>query len=243
MKLISLNLETDKHYKTALPFLEKEAADVVCLQEIPESFIKDLEQLGYFVTYSPMTKKELANGLESTGLATASRQKPEEVLVEHYHIANPDVPVFDNDHKHDTENMMFISSIIDGYHVVTTHFTWTPDGSVPNDHQKEDLPKLLNLLNKLEPHVLCGDMNIPRCCNFLYQEFIKQYQDEVPEHYLSSLDKDLHRCGSSEDHQHLFNDYVVDYIFSQPPYRADDVRLEFGVSDHAAVVGNIFKDN
>lgn len=39
--------------------------------------------------------------------------------------------------------------------------------------------------------------------------------------------------------QPIFEEYMVDYIFTQSPYWADNVKLKFGVSDHAAVIAEI----
>ena len=36
MKLISLNIELNRRYKTVLPFLKREKPDIICLQEVLE---------------------------------------------------------------------------------------------------------------------------------------------------------------------------------------------------------------
>ena len=67
------------------------------------------------------------------------------------------------------------------------------------------------------------------------------YTDTIPANYTSSLDKTLHRKGDDPSRAHLFTDFMVDYLFTKPDYQASDVRLEFGISDHAAVVATISK--
>jgi exonuclease III len=47
-------LKKDKHYDTVLPFLDNEMADVICLQEVPESFITELHARGYFIIFAPL---------------------------------------------------------------------------------------------------------------------------------------------------------------------------------------------
>jgi len=46
--------------------------------------------------------------------------------------------------------------------------------------------------------------------------------------------------GEVASRAHLFTHFMVDYIFIQPPYRAENVEFIFGVSDHAAVVAEVF---
>ena len=52
MKLISINIELNKHYKTVLDFLKQENPDVICLQELLgddfENFKKVLGKQGIF---------------------------------------------------------------------------------------------------------------------------------------------------------------------------------------------------
>jgi endonuclease/exonuclease/phosphatase family metal-dependent hydrolase len=67
------------------------------------------------------------------------------------------------------------------------------------------------------------------------------YQDEIPKHYQSSLDRNLHRLGKVKLDQPIFDKFMVDYIFAKPEYEVTGERLEFGVSDHAAVVAHIVK--
>jgi endonuclease/exonuclease/phosphatase family metal-dependent hydrolase len=125
------------------------------------------------------------------------------------------------------------------YSIGTTHFTWTPDGDKPGFGQRADMKVFMEIVKKLPSHIMCGDFNIPRHHNALYENLTEIYTDTIPEKYKSSLDKTLHRIGHLPEKQTLFNDYMVDYVFTQPPYKASDVHLEFKLSDHAAVVATI----
>ena len=127
------------------------------------------------------------------------------------------------------------------YSIATVHLMVTPDGKeIPA--QTASVKKLLKFLDTKEPHILCGDFNIPRGYNTNYHLFTDKYIDTIPHLYTSSLDRTLHRDGNNPElHSPIFDIYMVDYIFSQPPYSVSDVRLEFGVSDHAAVLAQISK--
>jgi endonuclease/exonuclease/phosphatase family metal-dependent hydrolase len=125
------------------------------------------------------------------------------------------------------------------YLVYTTHFTWTEDGETPSQEQIESMNALLTHTQTLEPHLLCGDFNIPRNINYLYKNLVGEYVDNIPAQYVSSLDKDLHRLKDNMEKKRVLDTFMVDYVFSQHPYKVSDVRLEFDLSDHAAVVGTV----
>ena len=100
---------------------------------------------------------------------------------------------------------------------------------------------MLPIIDLLDPHVFCGDFNIPRGHNVLYETLTTRYTDSVPATYASSLDKNIHRKGDDISRAHLFTSFMVDYVFTQKPYQAENVRLEFGISDHAAVVADVLR--
>jgi endonuclease/exonuclease/phosphatase family metal-dependent hydrolase len=130
----------------------------------------------------------------------------------------------------------------DDFFVAVTHFTWGPEGEVATPEQHTSMDALLTYTENLEPHILCGDFNLPRDYNPLYERLAHAYTDNIPKTYTSSLDKNLHRLGDDSTKQHLFSSFMVDYILSRPPYLVSNVRLVFGVSDHAAVVGQVTKN-
>ncbi len=125
------------------------------------------------------------------------------------------------------------------YTIAAIHLfdTWNGEASPAQD---ASVTALLTYLATLPPHILCGDCNMPRGYNTNYERFITRYTDEIPHTYTSSLDRTLHRAGTRTDlNAPIFDIYMVDYLFSESPYRVSDVRLEFGVSDHAAVIASI----
>ncbi|MCF7816005.1 MAG: hypothetical protein K9M10_03905 [Candidatus Pacebacteria bacterium] len=243
MKLITINIEGDLHFDSVIPFIKAELPDILCIQEIFKIDLCQLEELGYSCTFLPMTMKLTRGKYYEWGTALCSQAKPTKTRTFYYPTPCNEIPVFNH---HDIENSVLhgvIESCIpiggDNFRIATTHFTWTPDGAVPSTKQKTDIVTLLAYLAQLEPHVLCGDFNIPRSCSPLYAELTKHYTDTIPESYVSSLDAKVHRHGKTLGKERIFNSFMVDYIFTQPPYKATDVRLGFGLSDHAAVVATI----
>lgn len=243
MKLISLNIEGKAHLERVTHFLRNESPDVFCLQEIFREDFEYFETLGYTGIFLPMTLKDVAGIKSEIGIALYSRNKIIQANTFYYSHTLSSVPIFDKD---DIPNSVLPGVIIADiecagktFSIATTHFTWTPEGSHPCTEQKEDMGIFLTHIEKLPPHVICGDFNIPRNINSLYPELTKHYTDTIPLQYSSSLDKTLHRLGNDSDKERIFTSFMVDYIFTQPPYIATDVTLEFGVSDHAGLIANI----
>ncbi len=249
MKLVSLNIEGDRHFDRVLPFVEKESPDVLCLQEVFEPDLFRFKDLGYYTSFSGETLK-MQNGIEVPfGYGICSR---EQILNEksfYYRNGEYELRFFDQSRRlqstmESKRGIILVDTTIDNvtYSIGTVHFTWTPNGDIANPEQISSMASLLEYTQTLPPHILTGDFNIPRSKNILYKELIEHYTDTVPASYASSLDKSLHYAGENPELNHLFTDYLVDYIFTQPPYTARDVRLEFGISDHAGVVATILKE-
>jgi endonuclease/exonuclease/phosphatase family metal-dependent hydrolase len=246
MKLISLNVEDVMNEERVLPFLEREMADVVCLQETTEKYLAPLQELGYTTFFEPRCIKshegvDFVDGLLFASLHPATFQT--------YHYYNPHNGIireqFDVEtQRNNTPRSLVLAHV--GYHdeqyvIGTTHFTWTPKGALPCAAQKQDLKAYLELVATLPPHIVCGDFNIPRHHNELYVPLTQVYTDTVPQSYITSLDPNLHRMRHEPLKKDLLENFMVDYVFIQPPYSASNVRLEFGVSDHAAVVATLSK--
>jgi len=240
MKLISLNVEGKKHTEIVFSFLMAEQADVVCLQEAPEDWCPQLQSLGYQTTFAPMLIRT-RNETHVEGVIFASKKK-HDATTEYYYKSAAEVTDYTKGEREKLAHPVIIGSVILNditFSIATTHFMVTKDG-LADDHQRQGLEELLKTLAPKENHILCGDFNMPRSVNTLYPEVTKIYTDTVPDKFSSSLDRNIHRLGSSTTlNEPIFDSYMVDYIFTQEPYVASDVRLVFGLSDHAAVVGNI----
>jgi len=238
MKLISLNLEGKHHLDTVLPFLETESADVVCLTEAAQDMQPWLEARGYFVTFAVMVHRN-HDGLQfESGVMLASKSAHTAEIF-YYRQPATGIMQFEKDNKRGTISQAAIFATIGDFNLATTHFTWNPVGETADENQTTDLAALLAYLRTKPPHILCGDFNIPRHYNVLYKELITQYTDTVPTSYSSSLDAVHHRAGKSPDLQKLFTHFMVDYLFTQAPYQVSNVRLQFDISDHAAVLADV----
>lgn len=235
MKLISLNLEGKRHLVTALPFIEKESPDYLALQEAPEDIQDWLQNQGYHTTFSPMNIK-LQDGIKFTSGIMFASKVPHDSEIHYYYKPNKNIVEYVKENKRGTIAHSVIFATIDNINIATTHFTWNPVGETADIHQTNDMKSLLEYLDTKPAHVLCGDFNIPRLQNELYLDLNERYTDNIPNHYLSSLDREKHRHSQTPKLQKIFDSFMVDYIFTKPPYQATNTRLEFGVSDHAAVI-------
>jgi len=249
IKLISLNIERNLHYDTALPFLRREEADVVCLQEILDRDVKRFEEAlqmkALYVSTSYADKgrhtEELARlGVqEGNALLTRLPITREGVF---YYYGSPDVvprvtdPLAPDRYDH-MRGAVIWASVQAGEHpftIGTTHFTWTPEGSIVSKGQWQDVDALLKRLEEFPEFILCGDFNAPRGLP-IWGKLAERFKDNIPPEYTTSIDQKLHfKPGIM---------YVVDGLFSSKEYRVFDVRLVEGVSDHKAVVGMIERVN
>lgn len=244
MKLVQCNVEGMRHLETVEELLKKEDPDVVCLQEANENHRHILESLGHQVSFIPEMIENRDNEMLPEGVMFGSKTPYTPECV-YYFKPSDELQLADMDKKRVTYRQGYICAdvTIDNatYTIVTTHFTWTPQGEIPCQDQLEDMDTLLSLLKSKPAHILVGDMNFPRHHSPLYARLLERYTDEIPTEYKISLDKTFHRLGNDPEKADLFTDFMVDYVFTQPPYTAHNVRLRFGVSDHAAVIAEIEK--
>jgi endonuclease/exonuclease/phosphatase family metal-dependent hydrolase len=242
LKLVSLNMEGPKHYSTVFPFVDRENPDVLCLQEAPQETRNFLQERGYKTTFAPMCSRTFEDTKHVIGILLATKLPQKTHLFYYWEnpggataLYNPKQPALS------VSNAYLMATIQNNgseYNIATTHVMDTKNGA-SDSHQEKGVSLLINSLKKDPSHIICGDFNMPRHHNHLYEKFTNLYKDEIPRHYQSSLDKNLHRLGNVKIDQPIFDKFMVDYIFSQPEYEVTAVHLEFGVSDHAAIVANI----
>lgn len=242
MKLISLNIEGDKHLDDKiLPFFTKEKPDVLCLQEV---FAKDIQKICQstglskysFVSQAKVTKDNPhlpTNGLWGLCIFAKNITKTRK----HYYNGNANqIPEFFAYQDPNSMNrcLLTIQSEIEGdiYQLATTHFTWSVEGKI-SDLQKEHFAKLKSFLADYSELVFSGDLNTPRG-EQIYDHFAKIYQDNIPKKIDTTVDKNIHKSGRDIR-------LVVDALFTSPHYQAKKVRVVDGVSDHKAVVAEIKK--
>lgn len=246
IKIISLNIERDLHYKTVLPFLHAQNADAVCLQEILDRdvvrFKKELGMEGFFVSTAKADKGRSTEKLAAQGVLTGTAILTRLPILDtgtHYFYGDPKrVPSADDPllagRNDRARGVVLIARVPMGgtaYTIGTTHFTWTPDGRA-SDAQREDLQKLFLILEQFPDIILCGDFNAPRGGE-IWNAIAARYTDNIPPQYTTSLDQKLHKVSGLM--------YVVDGLFTTSAYTATDVRLVSGVSDHCAVVAMVGK--
>jgi endonuclease/exonuclease/phosphatase family metal-dependent hydrolase len=247
LKLISLNIELDRHLDKVIPFLRKESPDAVCLQEVLERDFKKLQDAlsmeGDFVAGCIPNIERVGASFESEGTLVVNeelvKRGPEGIAfftnlparasrVDYYAGDGREVPLWSVG-----QNRMLVSKTVvkEGkeYTIGATHFTWTPDGKASGE-QRRDMKQLLQILARFPDIVFCGDFNAPRGGE-IWEELAKNYKDNIPAAYHSSIDPKLHKVRNLER--------MVDGLFSTPEYRVSDVRLVEGVSDHKAIVGMI----
>ena len=244
MKLLQLNVEGRKHVERVTNFITTEKPDVIALQEVDESLFPFLTSCGYTFSFLPKLKRRYGDELVEEGEAIAARNL-QNVSSKYFYREQEKIVEQDKSHYHETTAFGYIiADCVIGdttYTLLTTHLTWAPEGNIATPEQTRNLELLLEATKDERSHILCGDFNIPRHRNPLYKKITPHYTDAIPSHYESSLDKELHRLGDDPTKQNLFTDYMVDYIFTKPPYIASNVQLHFGVSDHAAVTATIEK--
>lgn len=238
-KIVSINIERDKHYDAVLSFLQREQPDVVCMQEIysgeAERYQYELGMKGMFASMTLHASKYVEGALHVEGVAIFSRYPVSSVNVSLYAGYKKYVPTYiEKDAR--TYNHVLLSCDVhkDGevYTIATTHFTWTLEGQ-PDVFQRKNLLSLLRALKKFPDVVLCGDFNAPRGRE-IFDKLAKKYKDNIPVEITSTIDPFLHRAP------HL--QYVVDGLFSTPKYVVNNVRAETGISDHKAIVGMIHQN-
>lgn len=236
LKLISINIEGDKHLNRVVPFLKKERPDVVCLQELYAVDVPLFEkELGMTSSFVPLVRMEAENkygfslkGLFGIGMFTALDHHPP--MASFYRGDPQALAVFGPPNSLARSLLtMEVEKEDTLYPIGTTHFTWSPGGKA-TDEQMLDAQKLLALVERYPELILCGDFNAPRG-NAIHELFAMHLQDCIPPEITSTLDPHLHYAGKL--------DLVVDYVFSKGKVSAEGVRVVSGVSDHCAIVSDI----
>lgn len=244
LKLVSINIEKDRHTQVVLDFLKQQSPDVICLQEFPEQdftfFKKELGMEGEFVPMSLLESELFPGHYFSAGLALFSLH-PLEFVQTHYYSGDPssNTPRYQGKVGDETIGMnhaLLVATVRkDGldYTCGTTHFPWSPEG-IATTHQHMCLAKLFQILEQFPDIIFCGDMNAPRGGE-IFTELANRYIDHIPSSYKTSINGDLHYAGPLQ--------LMVDGLFSTPQYKTQNISLESGVSDHCSIIATIEKIN
>lgn len=231
IQFISVNIERDKHLDRVEKLLMESNADLVCMQEVMQNDVDRLAKTQHYYEYFLPTTRHKSGENNWEGILILARYPFISKKVHQY--AGPEIPeVYDKSTTTTLQQtrryllqMCEVEFNHQTYRFANTHFTWSRDGQA-DDYQRQDVQKMLDYLEIYPSFVLSGDFNAPRGRE-IFSKIAEHYQDNIPAHYETSLDKDLHRCG--------YLPYMVDGLFSTPDYKISNVELVFGVSDHAAV--------
>jgi len=236
LTVATLNIDWKKNLPTVFPFLLRQRADVICLQEVCEDALLDIaEAAGAHYFYAPMCGGGIHGTLGTVGIAIFSRL-PLRRGHAHYYVGDParivelDERTLESRHATTYRAVVFIE-VQKGdtvYRIANTHFTWTPDGKA-DEFQRQDLQALLSILKNKGEFLLCGDFNAPRGGE-IFSTLSRCLKDNVPANCISSLDPERHRVKTP---------LMVDGIFSTPGYTVSDATMTFGVSDHAALTARV----
>lgn len=234
LSVLSLNIEGDKHLDKVLPFLRSQSFDIICLQEVLNKDVPDLKktvQMDGAYYPSVYFGKENNGGLTPGnlwGLLTLTNT-PNATFFSHTYVGDAlSIPQFDNDDfnrvnrvlagvEYPTENGVI--------RVLSTHFTWTPDGKT-NEQQRTEFEGLKTYLDSYREFVLCGDFNAPRGQE-IWETLTQEYTDNIPQNITTTMDQNLHKVKGLE--------LVVDGMFSTDTYKVENVQVTDGLSDHMAV--------
>lgn len=238
LRVISVNIELDRHLDRIIPFLKKEEWDVILINEFLATDVPKFEDaLGEDCFFVPKMKYPHPQGSVPLGHGIFSKF-PTTYADTQYAGPLGDLVEFDvttSETQLATQKYFLITATVtkEGkeFKIGLTHFPWTPDGEA-DAIQRVCAKALLELVEKETEIVLFGDFNAPRGKE-IFSLFTEKLKDNIPVQYETSLDKNLHRSGKLT--------YMVDGLFTTPEYQASDVKLHFGVSDHAAVTATITK--
>jgi endonuclease/exonuclease/phosphatase (EEP) superfamily protein YafD len=238
LRVISVNIEYDKHLDRVLPFLKSEQWDVLLVNELLATDVPKFEdELQEDCFYVPMMRFHRPGWVTPLGHGVFSRVP---VVCRDEQYAGPLGEITDfiegtTEERFKTQKnfLIVVAANKDGvsYKLGLTHFPWTPDGEADNI-QRACAKTLLETIEREGEMTVFGDFNAPRGKE-IFSMFSEKLKDNIPAHYETSVDENLHRAGKLT--------YMVDGCFTTPAYVASDVELRFGVSDHAAVLASISK--
>lgn len=231
LKIISINMEFDRHFSRIFPFINKMKPDVVVMQEVFARDIPMIEKtVGMKSVFSPLN---YFHGMENSlhGILSLSSLPIKKSAYFYYRGDEITLPTVRLGHGEAANIARCLLSIevqksSKSYNVINTHFTWTPDG-MPSDKQYEDIEILLKLLSAIPEFILCGDFNAPRG-GPIFAKIASKYKDNVPPHITTTIDKELHKAGDLK--------LVVDGVFTTSGYTVEELEVFSGLSDHCGIM-------
>lgn len=242
IKLISLNIEGNKHLDDrVLPFLLARKPEVITLQEVFLSDVPKIEEaLGMNGIFIPMADVNYENehlparGL--WGILHLTKLNAVEASYQYYYGIEDEIPKFFANQDPNSMNRVLVWQVVEKegqfYRFATTHFTWSKDGQTI-DLQKQTYQSMNEILKTFPDVVLTGDFNAPRGRE-IFTSLSETYTDNIPQDIITTIDNNLHKAKANIQ-------FVVDGCFTSGEYKASEVEVVDGVSDHMAVVATISK--
>jgi endonuclease/exonuclease/phosphatase family metal-dependent hydrolase len=237
VRLMSLNVERSGHLDRFVPFVRQFAPDVLCLQELMENDVPAIiAGTGFSQShFAAMARNSDRPGETPFGVGFFSQAAMENPRTEAYAGGGDGTFVLDRrtpEARVATTRYVMASATIhfDGFSlaIATTHFPWTDNG-LPSDFQFAALDRLMGIIGHRRL-VLTGDFNAPRG-GPVFDRLAAHLTDNIPADVTTTIDPELHRAGPLQ--------LVVDGLFTSSHYRACEVALHQGLSDHQAVTGTI----
>ncbi len=233
-KIISLNIEQDKHLERITPFFKEQCCDAILLQEVLEKDIPYLEQsTGMKSIFTPLKYLYDETREELLGILTLSNLPFYKKDHFYYVGSSSEIPRLKwGEPATRMPRAVLLTELIkenEHYCLLNTHFTWTPDGK-PNEHQYKDLSSLLQVLSQIPEFILCGDFNSPRG-TAIFDAVSQKYKDNIPPNITTTIDKNLHRAGDLN--------LVVDGLFTTPRYTVKSIEVVDHLSDHCAILAQL----
>ncbi len=240
MKLLSLNIEGDKHLESRIfPLLRSEKFDALCLQEVFAQDIPKIVEVSQLLEYVfvPQARITRPNPHQPPrgewGIALFGKKISQ--VRRDYYVGNAEtLPEFFMNDEPNSMSRVLLSAVVEvsqqRFHLATTHFTWSGAGAV-TELQLANFILLKKLLTNFNELILCGDFNTPRGGE-IYDQLSAMYTDNIPLEVQTTVDKNLHKSG--EDIR-----LVVDGLFTSEHYQVNNPEVMSGVSDHMAVIAEI----
>jgi endonuclease/exonuclease/phosphatase family metal-dependent hydrolase len=132
IKLLTLNIEGDRHLDRVEAVIAEYLPDVVCLQEVLEANCARLASVGrYHMKFSLSAHLANRSGAERNwGVAVLSRL-PVRSQSERYYVDDPRIRVARE--PNDPRRVVVMTELEHQgrwYRIATTHFTWSVDGQI-----------------------------------------------------------------------------------------------------------------
>lgn len=241
LKLVTLNIEADKHLKEVTDFLKVHNADVICLQEVFEKDVPHFKNLLEMDgKYAPTMFIKYSNEVGFTpgnnyGLLLLTKFHPVKIDSYYYVGAKDNIPIYIDKEPNSCARVLLVAEFKKdnrNYRIMTTHFTWSPAGK-STDLQHKNIQELFSILGTFDEYILCGDFNVPRGGD-IWELLAQRYTDNIPLEVKTTIDPNLHRVKNLK--------FVVDGVFSTPGFKVEDVQVISGISDHKAIVAHVRLD-